>query len=95
LITLFPCKALRVALIDKRGGQPANISVLAQNESIALKLQSDVNIQPEMSRSPLELHRIPDLDLTMLANMTTPFSCQNLSKPEKSDYDYIERKKYF
>ena len=76
---IIPHKALRVALLIQRGGQPDNISVLAQNEIFAKKQQSDVNIQPEMSGYRLELKWIPDLDLTMLANMTTSFSCHNLN----------------
>ena len=76
---IIPCKALSVALLIQRGGQPANISVLAQNESIAKKQQSDENIQPETPGSPLELQWIPDLDLSMLAKMTISFSCHNLS----------------
>lgn len=92
---IIPCEALRVALLIQWRGQPANISFLAQNESIVKKQQSDVNIQLEMSGSPLELQWIPDLDLTMLANMTASFSCHNLRLPAKSDYDYIERKNLF
>ena len=92
---LIPCKVLSVALLIHSGGHPVNIPVLEQNESIAKKQQSDVNIQPEMSGYPLELQWIPDLDLTMLANMTASFSCHNLRLPAKSDYDYIERKNLF
>ena len=91
---IIPCEALRVALLIQWRGQPANISFLAQNESIAKKQQSDVNIQSRMSGSPLELQWILDLDLTMLANLTTSFRCLNLSLLAKSDYDYIERKNY-
>ena len=91
---LIPCKVLSVALLIHSGGHPVNIPVLEQNESIAKKQQSDVNIQSRMSGSPLELQWILDLDLTMLANLTTSFRCLNLSLLAKSDYDYIERKNF-
>ena len=91
---LIPCKVLSVALLIHSGGHPVNIPVLAQNESIAKKQQSDVNFQSRISGSPLELQWILDLDLTMLANLTTSFRCLNLSLLAKSDYDYIERKNF-
>jgi hypothetical protein len=79
-------KTLGVALLIHTGNHPVNILVLAKQESVAEKLQSDVIRQAEMAGNPVELQWTPDLDLSILANMTTSSSCGILILPAESEY---------
>lgn len=79
-------KTLGVALLIHTGNHPVNILVLAKQESVAEKLQSDVIRQAEMAGNPVELQLTPDLDLSILANMTTSSSCGILILPAESEY---------
>ena len=79
-------KTLGVALLIHTGNHPVNILVLAKQESVAEKLQSDVIRQAEMAGNPVELQWTPDLDLSILANMTTSSSCGILILPAGSEY---------